>query len=395
MVLISADKAQVERSLRRVVALSEKFGAEFSDDLTLKCVDGFLSVEAPPETAGKLLARLPWNCLVPLPSFHLSIASDDIVISSHDEGLTGECVSIMEALLELYNLTGKLAYHRRTSPWLLLASFPQILEFIIPARYQAGLALQNLLTSGSNDKIMLQSFLNSRVLNYFDSTKSPPYPVLMPVIDLFNHDFQGALFEINQDHNKEGSVAITRSVPSRLTGSECFACYGAHDSFDTWLLYGFIDLTAPFVASIAMTIELPTLGRIELTNTIRNREPRTLPAAVSDVSFYTPAVLAKNGDSINVARLVIPGPAAPKALRRTLHFLISEMHPGHAKKSGLVMQAEEQILTANYCYYRDLTRFLQGLHPEDPVLWPILNGFIRLCYLQLARIAAYRGYARG
>src|ERR1700756_5944949 len=139
MVLISADKAQGGSSRRRVVALSEKFGAEFSDDLTVKCVDGFLSVEAPPETAGKLLARLPWNCLVPLPSFHLSIASDDIVISSHDEGLTGECVSIMEALLELYNLTGKLAYHRRTSPWLLLASFPQILEFIIPARYQAGL----------------------------------------------------------------------------------------------------------------------------------------------------------------------------------------------------------------------------------------------------------------
>jgi hypothetical protein len=82
MVLINADKTQVERSLRMIVALSEKFGAEFSEDLTLKCEDGFLSVEAPSETAGKLLARLPWNCLVPLPSFRLSVTTDDIVIIS-------------------------------------------------------------------------------------------------------------------------------------------------------------------------------------------------------------------------------------------------------------------------------------------------------------------------
>ena len=122
MVLISADKATVERSLQKIVALSEKFGAEFRDDLNVKCLDRFLSVEAPPEVAGKVLARLPWNCLVPLPSFDLSVATDDIVISSHDEGLTGECVSIMEALLELYNLTDKLPHHRRTSPWSLLAS---------------------------------------------------------------------------------------------------------------------------------------------------------------------------------------------------------------------------------------------------------------------------------
>ena len=300
----------------------------------------------------------------------------------------------MEALLELYNLTGKLAYHRRTSPWLLLASSPEILGFLIPARYQAGFGLKILLSSGNNDEMMLQSFLNSRVLGYFDRSTAPPYPVFMPVLDLFNHDFQGALFEINQDHNKEGSVAIKRSIPSRFTGNECFACYGPHDSFDPWLLYGFIDLTAPFVTSIAMTIELPTLGKIELTPVIKNREPRNLPTVVSDLSFYIPAVLAKNGDNINVARLVIPGPAAPRALRRTLHFLISEMHPGHAKKQNLVMQAEEQIVAANYVYYQNLARFLQGLYPQDPLQRPILDGFIRLCDLQLLRVAAYRGYAK-
>jgi len=395
MVLISADKAPVERSLQKIVALCEKIGAEFRDDLNLKCLDGCLSVEAPPEVAGRVLARLPWNCLVPLPSFHLSVATDDIVISSHDEGLTGECVSIMEALLELYNLTDKLAHHRRTSPWSLLASFPELLDFISPARYQNHFGFADLIISGNNDELMLQSFLSSRVLAYPDSARAPPYPVLMPVIDFFNHHFQGALFQIDQDRNKSGSVAMTRSVPLGVTRNECFACYGAHDSFDTWLIHGFIDSTALFIRSIAMTIKLPGLGTIELTNVIKNRGPQALPSSVRNLSFYIPAFLAASGNCIKVGRLFIPGPAAPRALRRTLDFLISEMHPGRARRQDLIMQAEEQILTANNAYYRDLMRSLQGLQPQDHPQRQLLDNFRRLCQLQLARIQAYRGYAKG
>ena len=105
MVLIAADSLQVERSLRKIVALSEEAGAEFSDDLVLKSLDGDLSVEAPAESAGKVLVRLPWDCLVPFSPFRLSIANDDLAISSYEQGLTGECVVLMEALLELFNLT--------------------------------------------------------------------------------------------------------------------------------------------------------------------------------------------------------------------------------------------------------------------------------------------------
>jgi hypothetical protein len=144
-----------------------------------------------------------------------------------------------------------------------------------------------------------------------------------------------------------------------------------------------------------MTIKLPGLGTIELTNVIKNREPRALPSSVRNLSFYIPAFLATSGNCIKVGRLFIPGPAAPRALRRTLDFLISEMHPGRARQRDLIMQAEEQILTANHAYYRDLIRFLQGLQPEDHPQRPLLDDFRRLCQLQLARIEAYRGYAKG
>src|SRR5690348_9449524 len=104
MVSIAAHNRDVEESLQRNIKLAEKDGAEFSDDLLLKCVDGNLSLEAPADSAGKALIRLPWGCLVPLRSFQFSVADDNIVVSSHDEGLTSSCLARMEAILELYNL---------------------------------------------------------------------------------------------------------------------------------------------------------------------------------------------------------------------------------------------------------------------------------------------------
>jgi hypothetical protein len=238
-----------------------------------------LSVEAPPESAGKVLVRLPWDCLVPFSPFRLSIVNDDLVISSYEEGLTDECVTLMQALLELFNLTGKVAYHRRTSPWRLIISYPAILQCVRQGRDREDFALfQHFIVSGSNDQLMLQAFLNSRVLGYKASTTAPPYPVLMPVIDLFNHHFQGALFNIDEVPDKGRSLAIARSMLLPGTGIECFACYGAHDSFDTWMTYGFVDHSALFVRSVAMTIDLPSLGTIRLTNFDKTRDRRTLAA---------------------------------------------------------------------------------------------------------------------
>src|SRR5258707_7266651 len=149
MVLIAADSLQVERSLQKIVALSEKAGAEFSDDLVLKSVNGYLSVEAPPESAGKVLVRLPWDCLVPFSPFRLSIVNDDLVISSYEEGLTDECVTMMEALLKLFNLTGKVADHRRTSPWRVIISYPTILQYVRQARDREEFAFfQQFIVSG-------------------------------------------------------------------------------------------------------------------------------------------------------------------------------------------------------------------------------------------------------
>src|SRR5260370_22453286 len=99
MALIAADNRDVERSLQKLMTLSKKAGAEFSDDMVVKCIDGHLSIEAPPDSVGQVLMWLPWHCLVPLKPLHLSVVNDDIVISSHDDGLAPASGSPMAPFL--------------------------------------------------------------------------------------------------------------------------------------------------------------------------------------------------------------------------------------------------------------------------------------------------------
>src|SRR5215472_9026731 len=134
MALIVTDKRDVELSLREIVALLKQGGAELSDNLVLKCADDHLSIEAPLDSVGSVLMRVPWRCLVPLSPFRLTIVNDNIVISGYEEGLDNASVSLMEAMLELYNVTNKLAHHRCGSPLTLILSHPELLNHLTQGR---------------------------------------------------------------------------------------------------------------------------------------------------------------------------------------------------------------------------------------------------------------------
>jgi hypothetical protein len=398
MVSIAADNRDVERSLQKLVLLSKKADAEFSDDLIVKCVDGNLSIEAPPDSVGKVLMRLPWHCLVPLEPFNLSVANDDIVISSHEEGLTRASIALMEAFLELFNLTHKLAAHRQTSPWPLVASHPELLERVTRGRGRGAYVISGkLYEPGKEKELLLRSFLNSRVFSYKinePKTQEIYFEVLMPILDSMNHHFHGALYSFDQrDENR--CMTITRSAPLPGMANECFACYGKHDAFDTWITYGFIDESVPFVCSAPMRLDLRDLGTIQVGHMIQTRAAGEFPESEKDLYFYIPKLLARRENHIEVSSLLIPGPGAPRALQRTLHLLITEMRPGHPRQSELVLQAEQQIVAANANYYKNLKALLHSLSPKDPLQQPVLENFIRLCDLQLARIQNYRFYPKG
>jgi hypothetical protein len=300
----------------------------------------------------------------------------------------------MEAILELFNLTNKFARHRQNSPWLLIASHPRLRQYVVQRRSGVASEYGKFIDSGAQNELMLHGFLNTRAYtSQVHFTQAPRVPVLMPVLDLMNHHIYGAPY---REDTEDRSLTIRRSVPMPGTGNECFACYGPYDAFETWITYNFVDGRVPFVTSVAMTIDLPGLGTIRLANFHKPRFKKDLPNSVKHLWAYIPKLLAKGKHHIETASLLIPGHRAPKALRQTLRFLISEIsREGHSQQSDLVLYAEDQIIAANNAYYRDLMAYLQTLSAADHFKKPLVNEFIRLCELQLARIQVYSGCAEG
>src|SRR5205823_3706124 len=108
----------------------------------------------------------------PDPARLLSTA-EGIPASPHSR-LKSSTTEIAEAMFEIYNLCGKVAQHRRSSPWSLIASHLDLLPYVTPpSRDDLPFSAKDI-RSGNDAKVMLASFLHSRVLTHQPSDRAKP-----------------------------------------------------------------------------------------------------------------------------------------------------------------------------------------------------------------------------
>jgi hypothetical protein len=373
---VVADDQTIEKSLQKLVELLRVGGAQISDGLVIKCLAGNLSIEAPAVRRGNPLIRLPQNCFVPLLAFRLALDGDEIVISSASERLEKGVIAIAETMFELYNLTGKVAHHRRASPWSLIVAHPELVPYVAPpSREDFPFSAKDVM-SGNKAKVMLDSFLHSRLFEHRQSGQAPSIPVLLPITDFFDHHWKGEPYSYAGNR----AVLMRRSAPLAGQGDKCFARYGLHDAYDSWMTYGFVDEDVPFVQSIATTVELPGVGTIRLDD-----------ASAPDESGI-PRILSKKGNHLVASAVMIPGPDTRRALRRTLRVLINKLTGGQQNWRDLAIDAERQIIDANLAYYAELKTCLVGLAVDNAAHSSIRANFVRLCEGQVTRLRNYLSY---
>jgi hypothetical protein len=385
--VVVADDRYIEKALRKLVVLLQAAGAAIADGLVIRCVAGDLSIEAPMVRRGTMLIRMPEHCLIPLKAFKLALVNDEIVISSPQCGLNKATVAITEAMFEVYNLSRKMAQHCSKSPWSLIASHLDLLSYITPPSRDDFPFSARDLRSGDKAKVMLASFLHSRLFTHQPNEQTRPRPVLVPVTDFLNHHWTGAPY--SYDHYR--AVVMRRSAPLPGNGDECFASYGLHDAYDTWISYGFVDEDVPFAQSLFTTVDLPRTGKIRLG--LMTPETNGMVVSVRDLRTYIPPILSRKGKCLNIGAVLIPGPQAPRALRRALKLLIGELGAPRNRHRDLVIAAEEQIIDANLTYYAELKSLLKRLTVDNEVHRAIRASFVRLCEQQIARVRNYIGYA--
>lgn len=391
MVSIDADNPNIGRCLHKLLGQLEGIGAAFGDDFTINCESGNISIEARRDDFGGNMITLPQAALLPVKKFELSLENDDIVIDSCDPGLAPETAALMETMMDLYNLTGKIATHRDTSSLLFLSSQPELRDFLLKGRN--GPTIMKLATISKeniNDRHIIDIFFKSRTLAFKNiDADSPPDQVLMPVIDFLNHHSKGALFQTIAQGGKR-YLTVRKSQPLAGNESECFAFYGYYDGFDTWMVYDFVDESALHTRSVMLDIDLPGLGTVKVNAYSAAGKRPHLPAHMQDLRVYVPATLKQSDRYAEINFLIIPGENAPLALKRVLTHLLSEMSPGNPRIPDLVIHAEEQIIDRNIAYYQGLKKLLKKQPLNKPEHGPFTKNLLRMCDFQLQKIERYR-----
>ena len=382
MVRVVSDSGcfEVEQEILRLADAVSMAGGCLDDRITVVCKDGALSIEAPLSVpVGTRLIKLPDSALLPVNEFKIAVQGDDCCLVSHSDVVTSAQIRIMEHLLNVYNLTGKIAFQRRTNSLRLARHFPELFS---------SLALPNaaeIYARKSRAEFDLETFFLSRQLGRGANWRDTKVTVLMPIMDLVNHHPRAQTYH---DIPAALSISLFHASPEN---PECFVRYGGYDAHDMWLTFSYPDREAAFVNVRPMIIDLGEMGIINVMQSRKPIDNESIPAGMEDLGFFLPPMrYFPEASNVQVGFLRIPPSTAPRALRRVLDLLVSRLNPYASKMSrdNAVLEAERQAVDGTRSYYKEMALLLERADiPED--LEIILSNANEMVDIQLKLIDAY------
>ncbi|MBN4046499.1 hypothetical protein JYU02_00710 [bacterium AH-315-P15] len=381
MVEFVCDNQEIEDLLIKMHDLVTSNGGFVHEDLSICARGSNLTIEAPASVAaGDRLITVPKQLLLPSEKFDLRLDGDDICMGSPDGSLTSLQVTLMEQMLGLYNLTGKMAAHRQTSTSRL---------FLEDREFFDRVALPTICKRHESIPLKdfdLHTFMGTRHLgikmNKADDVRTPS---IMPIIDFFNNNSRSLGFNVD-----DNAVSIDMSAP--IEGSnECFVRYGKYDAYSLLFGYDYVDPSVLFVASIPMTIELSGFGTLEIARNTSQERRREAPKTLSDLkSILPPIVPYPDENEVWLSYLIVPPPHMPRAMRRILAFAIELLSPSISRfdRNFYLNDAERQIIEGNLKFYSDLKGYI-GSYECKPGLEAIVENVGRVADMQLEKIGNY------
>ena len=241
--MIDADDPLIADLLAGTIELVREAGGFIAPTTRLVERAGQLSIESS-AVAGELLLRIPREAFVRVDRVEWSQDGDRIVI----EQVPDDCGALEWEMLylqvALHNACGKLAWMQRTHPSLdpgLPEDLVDAVRAIVPSFRTPQIGAIDLLWANRCFRLPMKA-------------GGPPERVLIPIVDLLNHDADGA----TGDWDAESFQVAT--APAFGT-SECALDYGMErDAMEMAVVYGFAGSSR--AASSTSDYDLESLGRI-------------------------------------------------------------------------------------------------------------------------------------
>lgn len=198
--------------------------------------------------SGEALFRLPADVLVPVGGLSLHSTAGQITGYTGGELLTGTQTALLDQMIELFNLCGK------------LGQFPAVPGSILRAQPEWLAAIEAIKpdftpppAEPAHGLLNTRRIQNTNAANGFAEGQ-----YLMPIMEFLNHRSGAPQFGL-------GGGAIAIAAWNADDSDECFAGYADQlDPLSLALHYGYADETNLLAHSAPVSIALPGLGRVEV-----------------------------------------------------------------------------------------------------------------------------------
>ncbi len=377
---IIADDPELERHLARLHDLIVSNGGFIHDEFTIDARGGNLTVLAPRSVPERLqIISVPEALLLPIDGFGLHLEGDDICLGTPAEKITSLQIELMEEMATVYNLCGKIKFHRETSPTQLFLERPDVYERLV---FEAQLRGRQ---KEMKEDFFLHDFIHTRQFGLGGDKKEDRCSVLMPIVDFINHHQSAMGFIFNNE-----TLSVNRRSPIE-SSDECFVCYSRMDAQIAYFNYGFLDAEATFAISAPMKIDLPGLVEIDVKRTPGAKRKNPVPQNMKDLARFVPSMSVGTAlKQAAVSILIIPDCKTPRALRRILMMVlisfVRHLPPDEVTKA--LHEAERQVIEANRNHYKGMQDYIATLSlPEH--LQVIVDDAGKMAEHQLKIISDY------
>ena len=266
--IVEADDPRVSGILTEMVAVVVGHGGavhpgarllERGHDLTVECE----ADAAPPETP---LFRVPRELLVPVTGATWSDSRDALVLLEAPQGLSPAQEALLTLFIDLYNACEKVprtaASHPATAD--LAPGLIEAVRMIYP-RFRG------------EPRSAAEVLIGCRVFGLTGPPGAEPAKtqVLMPLIDLLDHNEHGAPYAVD-------ATAMTVQAAQPLGDHTCYARYGGRrDPLGQALHYGYVDTGTTSALSAAVDLDVAPLGRVVVDRSAGPRRHRLDPPKVT------------------------------------------------------------------------------------------------------------------
>lgn len=265
--LIKSENQLVRQQLEFIAKTVIDNGGIIHPDLCIKHNAERLSISCSGNADGGILLMIPDELFIPVTHLQWLGENGALSYTGSTSTLSPAQKALLDAMLQLYNLTDKLNNVAELMPAQQLPEDPELFAWLMDARPAFELPKTN------PARQFIQTRLNDKNIQ---PESGEPTGYLMPLIDMLNHHPYGPKY----GRTESGDWCIPVQHP--VEGSnECFVRYNKADSLSIAMWHSYYDPFTRHVASVDCILQNELLGEIHIKGTNASRSninaPRLLP----------------------------------------------------------------------------------------------------------------------